>query len=171
MLELDVINDDGQKIVLQFEHSLLSLSKWEQDHKFPFMSNRRTKTPSEMIDYYQAMLLGNQDKTLVYLLKPEQLEALTNYINDAATASSVPAEDKPEGQNQETITSELIYYWLTELGIPFSPTETWHVNRIVMLVQITNFKRQPPKKRKPADVMRDWAAQNEKQKKMLGISG
>ena len=168
MLELTV-HDGVKNVVLRFEHSLLSLSKWEARTKRAFLG-RGQKTHQEMIDYYQDMLIDREvDRNLVYRLPPEDLDALSNYINDSQTASSVNQDDgKPQN---EVLTSELIYAWLVLSEIDFHPTETWHVNRIMMLIQIVNVKKQPPKKRPTIDVMSDWVRRNEEQKKMLGITG
>lgn len=167
MLTLTVQNDQ-QQLELKFEHSLLSLSKWEARTKKPWLS-RDPKSPGQLMDYFQDMLLPPEDDPdLVFLLKPEQMEALVNYIGDSQTASSVPDDGKKEF-NPEVITSELIYYWMVAMKIPFQPAETWHLNRLMMLIQITNFKNQPPKKRSASDVMADWYAKNKEQKKRLGI--
>lgn len=168
MLELKV-HDDDREVVLQFEHSLLSLSKWESRTKKPFMTSQQ-KTPTELIDYFKDMLLSPVDPNYVLTLEPEQMDTLAKYINEPQTASKVPQQDKT-AFNDEVITSELIYFWLTAMKIPFVPTEEWHISRVMMLVQITNFKNQPAKRRKPAEVMQDWRAINERQKKMLGTSG
>lgn len=168
MLEQKVQIDD-REVVLQFEHSLLSLSKWEAKHKKAFLSSAQ-KLPTEMIDYFQDMLITPEvDRDLVYVLSPEQLDEIANYINDSQTASSVPKEDK-KGID-EVVTSELIYYWLVGLQIPFHPVETWHLNRLMMLVQITNYKQQPQKKRSDKVIGADWAAINEKRKKMFNTRG
>lgn len=167
MLELKVHDDEGREVVLELEHSLLSLSKWESKYKKAFLSDA-SKLPSEMIEYFQDMLVSPEvDRNLVFALAPEQLDEIAAYINDPQTASSVPPPDKGPA---ETITSELIYYWLVGLQIPFS-AETWHLNRLMMLVQIANFKQQPPKKRNAVEVMRDWRAENEARKKKFNTSG
>lgn len=166
MLELTVF--DGKKnVVLEFEHSLLSLSKWEAKYQIPFQG-RTAKSPDQMVDYFQDMLLSRKvDRNLVYRLTPDQYQELTTYINSSRTASSVPVE-KNSGSS-EVMTAELIYYYLAELNIPFEPTNSWHLSQTMMLIQMTAFKKQPEKKRKPGEVMRDWRAQNEKNKQILGI--
>jgi hypothetical protein len=168
VLELKV-HDGDREVVLQFEHSLLSMSKWESKHKKPFLS-KEPKLHEMMIEYFQDMLLGDSDPDLVFRLSPEQLDHLSLYINDYPGASSVPKEDTKPPLNPEQVTSELIYYWLTALRIPFIPTESWHVNRILMLVQITNYKQTPEDKRKKRpdkDVMADWRVENERRLKMF----
>lgn len=168
MLELTVYDSD-REVVLKFEHSLLSLSKWESRTKKPFMT-REQKSPEEYIEYFQDMLVSPEGQPdLVYLLGPKELESIRDYINESRTASSVP-EQKAE-YNPETITSELVYYWLVGLRIPFHPVETWHLSRLMMLIQITSFKQAPPKKQKSADVMKDWARINEERLKKFGTTG
>lgn len=171
MLELKV--HDGDKVVtLRFEHSLLSLSKWEAKTKKAFLV-KREKTPAELYLYFECMLLPPEDDpNLVVLINPEQMEQLTNYINEPQTASSVPIEEK-KVIDEETITSELIYWWLAALRIPFEPTNSWHLSRTVMLVQIGGYKSQPEdkKKKRAAPNMADWRRINEERKKKFGTNG
>lgn len=170
MLELKVI-DGEHEVVLQFEHSLLSLSKWEEKHKKPFLTTEARKH-EEMIDYFQEMLLTpDVSPNLVFRLEPAQLDRLTDYINEKRTASSVPEEKNAKGGVIEIVTSELIYYWLVALEIPFHPVETWHLSRLMMLVQITNFKKQPPKKRNPKELLNDWTSLNQRNKERFGTTG
>ena len=169
MLELTVNMANEENVLLEFEHSLLSLSKWESKYKKPFLSTTE-KTSLEMIHYFQCMLLNkNVKKDIVYRLSPEQLSELSDYINDSMTASSVPQEQSKG--SQEIVTSELIYFWLVTLKIPFNPAETWHLNRLMMLIQITNYKNQPDKKRSKAEMMSKWRAANEQRKKQYGTKG
>ena len=171
MLELKVF--DGERdVVLQFEHSLLSLSKWEAKTRKAFLA-RSQRTPSELYSYFECMLLPPEDDpNLVVLINPEQMKELTDYINTSQTASSVPVDDK-KVLDDETITSELIYWWLAALRIPFQPTESWHLSRTVMLVQIGGYKSQPEDKRKKRAKpnMADWMRINEERKKQYGTNG
>ena len=170
MLELTVHHFD-QDVVLRFEHSLLSLSKWESKYKKAFMTKVQ-KSNSELLDYFQMMLLSPEDDPdLVLLLSTEQMDELVEYMNTPQTASSVP-EDGQRKIDDETVTSELMYFWLTALRIPFQPTETWHLSRLTMLVQITGYKQQPEKKKRfTRRTAQSWVQENERRKKMLGTSG
>lgn len=167
MIELKVVNE-GKVVRLQFEHSLRSLSKWESKNKIAFLAGRE-KTPAQMVDYYRCMLLSPEDPDLVYLLDPSQMEELTNYINENQTASSVPNEG-PTQYNPETTTSELVYFWMTALKINWE-AQDWHFSRLMMLVQITSYKQQPPKKRNPREVLSDMRRENERRKKLFNTSG
>jgi hypothetical protein len=170
VLELKV-HDGDREVVLQFEHSLLSLSKWEAKNKKAFLATP-TKPHGELIDYFQYMLLNPEEgQENVYRLSPGQMDELSNYINDSQTASSVPLEDNPR-KSGEIVTSELIYAWLALLKIPFHPTETWHINRIMMLVSITNYKLKPEEKKKSrGDFMKKWHQQQAQLKDKFGTSG
>jgi len=169
MLELQVENE-GQIVTLQFEHSLRSLSKWESKYKIAFLASRE-KTPTQMVDYYQCMLLSPEvDPNLVYALEAEQLERLSEYINENQTASSVPQEETTSQYNAEVTTTELVYFWMTALKINWE-AQDWHFSRLMMLIQITGYKQQPPKKRNPAKVMSDWRKENERRKKLFNTSG
>jgi hypothetical protein len=168
VLELKV-HDGDREVVLKLEHSLLSLSKWESRTKTPFLTER-TKQPIEMVDYFRDMVVSpEEDADLVYTFTPDQLEVVTNYINEPQTASTVPEQKKE--YNPEVVTSELVYHWLVAMRIPFHPVETWHLSRAVMLVQIHAYKMKPEKKQKRStlDTMTEWIRQNETNKKILGI--
>lgn len=165
MLEL-TIHDGSREVVLQFEHSLRSVSKWESKHRKPFLSKERTVL--EMIDYYKEMILTEgADPNLVYGMSPEQLEQLAKYINEPQTASSVPREP---GIQQETVTSELMYYWIAELNIDWE-VQDWHLSRLLMLVQIANYKKQPAKKQSPGKFQASWQAANEAAKRRFNSNG
>lgn len=169
MLELTVYDGD-RKVDLRFEHSLLSLSKWEEKHKKAFLGPDQ-HAPTEMLDYWSCMLLPPEDDpNLVVLLSPDQGDQLLHYINEERTASSIPDDGKRKSDG-EVVTSELIYFWLVALRIPFQPTETWHLSRTLMLVQITGYKQQPPKKRKATEVMSDWIRINNERREKFHTNG
>lgn len=168
MLELKVL-EQGKLVTLSFEHSLLSLSKWESRHKKSFLGTA-AKTGVEMIEYFEDMLVKPlAAKDLVCSLSPEQLEELSNYINDPYTASTIPEMESRPGI-KETITSELIYYWMVTLRIPFD-VEKWHLNRLMMLIRVINFKSEPPKKQNQMQLMARMRELNEQRKAQFNTKG
>jgi hypothetical protein len=168
VLELKVTQND-KPVILKLEHSLLSLSKWESKHRKAFLGPT-AKTHVEMIEYFEDMLVTPGNKDLVYLLQPDQLEEVTNYINASRSASSVPEIQTKSPFQNEIVTSELIYYWMVALRIPFD-AEKWHLSRLLMLIRITNFKSEPPKKQSAAQKMADWRKLNEERKAKLNTKG
>lgn len=160
MLELKV-KDGETTVVLQFEHSLFSLSKWESKHKKPWHATA-VKQNEELIDYFWYMLLTpGYGPEIILRMSPAQHEELVKYISDPMTASSVPS-DNPRGGVQETVTTELVYTWMTLLKINWD-AQYWHYNRLMMLISMVNYKQQPEKKqdkRRLYDKWKDIQAQN-----------
>jgi hypothetical protein len=167
VLELKV-RDGEHEVVLQFEHSLRSLSKWEQKYKKPW-SATPMKTSHEMLDYFQFMLLNGEDPSLIYRLRPEQLDEIANYISDPMTASSVP-QDPNARPNNEIITAELVYCWMTQLRIDWQ-AQDWHFNTLMMLIAVVSYKQQPEKKQRRGDWLKKWNQQNAEIKDKYGTTG
>lgn len=143
---------------LQLEHSLVSISKWESKWNKAFLG-RAEKTTEETIDYVRCMTLTQNVNPLVYrYLTPENIEAVNNYISAPMTATCFFDEDE-KSTSRETITAELIYYWMIALNIPFE-CQKWHLNRLLTLVKVCNIKNAPPKKRSRGDIMRRNAKLN-----------
>lgn len=154
---------------LQLEHSLVSLSKWESKWKKPFYSKREA-TSEELMDYVRCMTLTKDVDPDVYdHLTKENIEDVRKYIEDSMTATTF--SDKGFGQNnRETITSELIYYWMIASNIPFECQE-WHLNRLITLIRVCSIKNTPPKKRSKRDIMSRNAALNAARRKQLNTNG
>lgn len=168
MLELKVW-DRSNEITLTFEHSLLSVSKWEAFYKKPFLRSP-PKSSEEMVDYYRYMLTSPElDPDLVYRLAPAQLEQLEKYMNDSQTASVAPSDpDAPKTRSQ--VTSETIYYQMVALEIPFE-AQTWHLNRLMMLIAITANGKQPPKKESKASFLSRWQEANKANRERFKSDG
>lgn len=155
--------------VLRLEHSLISLSKWESKWCKPFLS-KNDKTSEEILDYIKFMTLTQNVSEDVYdKLTQENIREIDQYINAPMTATTF-AEDKNSKHNREIITSELIYYWMIALNIPFE-CQKWHLNRLLTLVRVCNVKNQPPKKMSKRDIMSRNAALNAARRKQLNSKG
>lgn len=168
MLELKVY-DMGKEVVLSFEHSLLSLSKWEAKNKKPFLTRGQLPS-SDLLDYFQDMLLSPEDVTMVYRLSPSQMEELTRYINDPMSASVAPSDPDVKKNSNDVMTSEVIYYQMVALKIPFV-AETWHINRLMMLIAITAHRQQPAKKESKASALTRWQEINKKNRERFNSKG
>jgi hypothetical protein len=154
---------------LSLEHSLVSLSKWESKWCKPFVSTK-DKTSEEMIDYIKCMTLTQNVSDDVYnRLSTENIRQINEYINAPMTATWFN-ERKNGSQRSEQITSELIYYWMIALNIPFE-CQKWHLNRLLTLVRICNIKNQPSKKMSRNEILSQNAALNAARKKQLNSRG
>ena len=154
---------------LQLEHSLVSISKWESRWHKAFISNNE-KTSEETVDYVKCMTLTQNVDPMVYAcLNQEHFRLINEYISDSKTATVVP-EDKRGRVNRDIITSELIYYWMIALNIPME-CQKWHLNRLLTLIKVCNFKNQPDKKMSKRDVISRNRAINEARRKQLNSRG
>lgn len=154
---------------LQLEHSLVSLSKWESKWHKPFL-DKKEKTFEETIDYIRCMTLTqNVDPKVYNFLTRENVEEINKYIENPMTATTF--SDNANGKNnREIVTSELVYYWMIALNIPFE-CQKWHLNRLITLVRVCNVKNQPPKKMSKREIMNRNAALNAARRKQLNSKG
>ena len=148
--EFIIILSDPKTI--QLEHSLISVSKWEQIYKKPFMT---TELKGKMFtDYVKCMTIGQPLDDYIYdCLTPKNKKEIADYIQDSATATwiSDDVKKKNKGKSHEIITSELIYYWMISLQIP-KEMEKWHLNRLLTLIEVCNIKNTPPEKMSKKDL-------------------
>lgn len=154
---------------LQLEHSLISISKWESKWCKSFLS-KQDKTPEEVIDYIKCMTLNpNVDDSVYRCLTQANLNTINEYIGAPMTATCF-SEDKNGKSNKEVITSELIYYWMIALQIPFE-CQKWHLNRLLTLIRVCNVKNSPPKKMSKRDLMSRNASLNAARRKQFNTKG
>lgn len=129
---------------LLLEHSLLSVSKWEARWEKPFLG-REQKSIDECIDYIRCMTLTENVDPLVYKGLTDANFELVNAYMEAKMTATWFREEKGLKPNRDVITSEVIYYWMISLGIPFE-CEKWHLNRLLTLIRVCNAKNAPKKK-------------------------
>ena len=154
---------------LQLEHSLVSLSKWESKWKKPFYSKEKM-SDEETLDYIKCMTLTkNVDPSVYDHLTTKNIKEVIDYIGDPMTATTFSKNDK-NPVNREVITSELIYYWMIALNIPFE-CQKWHLNRLITLIRVCEIKNSPPKKRSMRDIMSRNAALNAARRKRMNTKG
>jgi len=157
-------------VTLELEHSLVSLSKWESKYKRPFLAGG-AKTEDETLDYIRMMVVeGDVSIEQLRNMSQEQADAISEYINSpesATTFGMMPEVNKGRG---ETITAELIYYWLVAYTIPFE-VETWHLNRLLALVRICNIKNSKPTKMSRRAMAERNRQLNEQRRAQLGTTG
>ena len=125
-------------IALELEHSLASLSKWEQKWEIPFLGPQE-KTNEQLLDYIRCMVLTpGVPENIVGHMSQANIDEIQAYIEAPSTATTFAKEAKGRG-GREIITSELIYYWMASFQIPFE-AENWHLNRLFSLLRIASIK-------------------------------
>lgn len=149
---------EGEKQVLQLEHSLVSLAQWESRWCKPFLSTK-DKTDEEILDYIKYMTLTpNVDPNVYKHLTQSNVDAIRKYIEAPMTATTF-SDDRNHKHSREIITAEIMYHWMVALNIPFE-CQYWHLNRLTTLIRVCNIKNQPPKKKNSRDTASRYARMN-----------
>ena len=181
MLELKILgeeyyDDEKQEFysendqILRLEHSLVSVSLWEQRYNRPFLE-ADDKTQEETLGYVECMILDDIPENLESLLTAFHIEQINKYVESPASATTfVDVKSKTRGPKQ-VITSELVYYWMIAYQIPFE-CQYWHLNRLFALIRICNIQNNPDKnKMSKAEIAARNRALNEERKAKLKTRG
>lgn len=162
-----------EPVVLELEHSLVSLSKWESITEKPFLGN--TKRTNEELYLYIKCMSVNADipDEVMNRLTQVDLNEINAYLQRSQTATTFKESTSKRGNSTgEAVTSELIYYWMTALQIPFE-CQYWNINRLITLIRVCNIKNQPAKKmskREALTKMRSLNAERRAAREQLGGS-
>lgn len=151
--EKEMYDPDTQKFInipaatLTLEHSLVSLHKWEQKWKKPFLKEDTMKElgPLAMLDYIKCMCMTRVADDNVFLgITEAQLTEIHKYINDPMTATWFREEKDPTKKKRgkkEIMTAELIYWQMIALEIP-KEFEKWHLNSLLTLIRVCGIKNE-----------------------------
>lgn len=160
------------EFTLELEHSLFSLSKWESKWEIPFL-NSTEKTTEQTLSYIEMMTTTPNVPSDVYeRLSQQNLNDINQYITAKMTATWFSDGGEPQRKSSETITAEIIYYWMVSLSIP-PEYEHWHLNRLITLVKVINQKNAPEKKstKSPQSLAAQRRAMNADRKKKYNTTG
>lgn len=157
--------------VLQLEHSLVSISKWESKWKKPYISKAK-KTYQERCDYVRCMTITQNIPPHVYRnLTEAALARVDLYMADPMSATTIRSIKGKGGGGSSSITSETVYYWMIQYGIPFS-CEKWNFNRLMALINICGRKvSNQGKKPNGKHLMQQMYDLNEKRKAQFHTKG
>lgn len=180
MLEIQVplaekFNDDtemfevSESFDLELEHSLASLSKWEQFFEKPFLGSD-DKSPEETLVYITMMVLTPKVPPEIFArLSKDNIEAINRYINAKMTATWF-REEKDQKPGREIITAEVIYHWMINYNI-WLDAEHWHLNKLLTLIRVCNQKSQTPKKQNRREMIAERQRLNAERMAKYGTSG
>ena len=155
---------------IDLEYSLYTISLWESKWKKPFTEASKAFTQEEEIGLYEAMCLTpGVDKLLWGLLTPPLKKDIFEYMADPMSATTVNNRNRRPGR-REIITTEIIYYWMSTLNIPYT-CEHWHFNRLMKLIEVSFIKQAPPKKMGKKEAMMQQRDLNAARRAMLNTRG
>lgn len=156
-------------VELELEHSLVSVSKWESIFQKPFLTAGE-KSNEELAGYIEAMIVTPDFPPEVFSrLSQKNISDITDYIDSKQSATTFGKMPERKGRG-ETITSELIYYWMVAFNIPFE-CENWHLNRLFSLIRICNMKNSKPKKMSKHEIAQRNRELNAQRRAELGTRG
>lgn len=156
-------------VVIDLEHSLMSLSKWESEFGKPFLSSG-VKSSEEIFGYLKHMIVTpNADPDALLGCSQKNIDMIQEYIESSQSATTFGMMPERRGPG-EIITSELIYYWMLSFNIPFE-CQHWHLNRLFALIRICNIKNSKPKKMSRSELAQRNAELNARRKAELNTRG
>jgi hypothetical protein len=154
--------------VIELEHSLVSLSKWESRFEKPFLG-KAEKTNEEVLAYIWAMVLNEVPEETFQKLSDENIKEVNAYMDAKQTATWF-RDERSAPSSREIITAELIYYWMITFQIPWE-AQYWHLNRLFTLIRVCNMKQAKPKRMSRAEIASRNRELNAQRKAQLGTSG
>lgn len=173
--ERELFDDDTSsfiqlpKTILQVEHSLVSLSKWEMKWCKPFIT-RDKKLTEEVIDYIRCMTITQNVHSNAYIGLPNEIiQQVEEYIEAPMTATWFNEKEKSL-PSREVITAEIIYYWMIAQNIPME-CQKWHLNRLLTLIRVCSIKNQPPKKQDRREMLKSRNALNAARRTQMQSKG
>ena len=172
--EMFVYRESAKGCELTLEHSLLSVAKWESIWCKPFL-NSKDKTVEEMLSYIECMTISpsNLDPEIIKRIPQSEFDKINNYINNPFTATTINDSLVGKGKSgEDIITSELIYYWMIAMSIPFE-CQKWQLNRLLTLIRICEIKNDTKgqKKRSANEIRQDYDKLNEARRKAMHTKG
>ena len=127
-------------VKLKLEHSLLSLSKWEEKWHMPYFGRAgepAQHSDEQIKDYIKCMCItrGLTDE-FFDTLDQSVIDQIAKYISDPHTATTFSNPvNNIASPNRQTVTAELIYYWMLKAQIPFE-CEKWNLSKLLTLIRV-----------------------------------
>ncbi|WP_300899402.1 hypothetical protein [Turicimonas muris] len=155
------------EIVLELEHSLSSISKWESKWHKPFLDPNLNFTIEEFKSYIKCMSDKDVSDEALNKLTYSHMDEIETYMGDKATATWFSENDPTT--NRGIITSEILYYQMIYLGIPFE-CQYWHFNKLITLIRVCSLKGNE-KKMSQGEILQRNRELNEARKAKMNTKG
>lgn len=164
------ITYEERKLII--EHSLLSIEKWEMKWQVPFLELAENKklTNEQLIDYIRCMTINKVDSSIYKQLSYSNVKDIVDYMNNKMSATTVSSPRRGRSKRKiPTYTSEVIYAYMIQAGIPFECAK-WHINRLLMLLEVCSALGTTSKQTQK-ETMEMYSALNAQRRARTGSSG
>ena len=153
---------------VSLEHNLVAIHRWESHFCRPFLGS--ASLTNEELAYYIICMTGEGEveANIFYRLSDRHYQQINDYI--AAPMTATTFKEEKLGQAVETVTAELIYYWMISMNIPFE-CQYWHLNKLLTLVRVCSVKNAPAKKKSHGELAAERRALNDKRRAQFGTTG
>lgn len=160
----------NETISIELEHSLASLSKWEEIWEVPLLSTV-DKTEEQNISYLQCMCLTpDVAPEVFYHLSEEQQIEISDFLDKQHTATWF-SNEPPASKSGESITAELLYYWMSGFQIDWQ-AQYWNLNKLLTLIKVHSLKADnKPRQQSYRSRQSEIARINAQRRKELGSNG
>lgn len=145
------------------EHTLRTIAAYEAATGKPYYD---TKSDKDNLFEYLPYMIVKPPKDLKSLdrIPQNELQKLVQWMTSSQTATwftDFRTNNNGLGgpPSNDTITAEIIYYWMTEYNIPFE-CDKWHINRLMTLIEVCARKKAPPQKMSKEETMQLHAQVN-----------
>lgn len=163
-------------MVVEMENSLVAISEWESKHKIHYLNNKNL-TDEQATDFIRCMIINKniRDEAMKRIVKNiDLLKEIKAYMEDPHTATTISNNKIRKGaphKSREIITAEVVYFWMTQLSIPFE-CDTWNINNLLALIGVCNIKGSTnPEKMSKKDILAQNAALNKARRMKNGSKG
>lgn len=157
-------------MTLNLEYSLISISDWEAKTHKPFLTTDE-KTIDEWLYLFYCMTINKNglDYRAFYAIPPKEYERLMEYIKDPMTATTI-TNHKQDQKPAKKMTSEELYAAMSMLNIPYE-CKKWHLNRLIMLIDVCAIKNSPPDKMSKGEAAKSWREINARNRAKFNSKG
>lgn len=161
------------QMIVNMEHSLVSISKWESKHHRSLLSS--DLSVEDYLSYFTCMITTQNinHKEFILHIDQEVTDEITTYMSNPMTATTFPEENSgpvSTSIRNKKITSEQIYGWMIAYGIE-KVYEKWHISRLLTLIRVCEFNNRTDKKVDKKEQIRNYAELNRKRRAKLGSRG
>lgn len=157
---------DLEDKTVDFEYSLLAISKWESKWKIPYLTYRTDRLDEKLIDFYLCM--SNDDTLTKEYITDQTALLLSNYISDPQTATTFSGQNGDK--SSKVYTSEEIYALMFLNSIPLE-FEARNLNKLLVVLRIIAAYKNPPKKMSQQEILQQNARLNAERKKQYNTRG